>query len=48
MAWCLTAYLVVERERSDHRVTWRQLKRKLMVKGLKLPLPALERGRMAA
>jgi hypothetical protein len=42
------AYLIVERERVEHRLTWRQLKRRLIFKGPQTSLPALERFRMAA
>ena len=48
IALCLTAYLVVERERLDQGVTWRKLKRLLILKGQQVPLPALERVRKAA
>src|ERR671917_435718 len=48
IALCLVAYLIVERERVDHRLTWRKLKRQLILKGPQTPLPSLERLRMAA
>jgi putative transposase len=48
IALCLVAYLIVERERFDQGVTWRQLKRRLILKGRQLALPALERLRRAA
>ena len=48
IALCLVAYLVVERERLDRGVTWRKLRRHLILKGRQTPLPALERVRKAA
>jgi putative transposase len=48
IALCLVAYLIVERERVDRGLTWRQLKRHLILKGPQLTLPALERVRQAA
>jgi putative transposase len=48
IALCLVAYLVLERERIDHGITLRQLRRKLIVKGLRIALPSLKRVRMAA
>jgi putative transposase len=48
IALCLVAYLVVERERLDQGVTWRKLKRRLILKGRQVPLLALERVRKAA
>jgi hypothetical protein len=48
IALCLVAYLVVERERLDHGVTWRKFKRRLILKGPQVPLSALERVRKAA
>src|ERR687895_1744469 len=48
IALCLVAYLIVERERVDHRLTWRKLKRQLILKGPQTPFPSLERLRMAA
>jgi hypothetical protein len=48
MALCLVAYLIVERERLDQGYTWRQLKRRLILQGQQLALPALERVRAAA
>jgi hypothetical protein len=47
MALYRVAYLVVERERVDHRLTWRQLKRQLILKGPQTSLPSLARLRMA-
>jgi hypothetical protein len=48
IALCLVAYLIVERERSERGMTWRQFKRRLILKKPHTPLPALERLRMAA
>jgi hypothetical protein len=48
IALCLVAYLVVERERLDHGVSWRKFKRSLILKGSQVALPALERVRKAA
>jgi hypothetical protein len=48
IALCLVAYLIVERERLARGLTWRQLKRQLILKGSQLTLPALERVRKAA
>jgi hypothetical protein len=48
IALCLVAYLIVERERFDQGMTWRQFKRHLILKRSQIPLPALERVRMAA
>jgi hypothetical protein len=48
IALCLVAYLLVERERLDQQCTWRQLKRRLILQGRQLALPALERVRAAA
>jgi Transposase DDE domain len=48
IALCLVAYLIVERERFDQGITWRQFKRHLILKRSQVPLPALERVRMAA
>jgi hypothetical protein len=45
---CLVAYLIVERERLDQGVTWRTFKRRLILKGSQVALPALERVRRAA
>ena len=45
---CLVAYLIVERERLDQGVTWRTCKRRLILKGSQVALPALERVRKAA
>ena len=48
VALCLVAYLIVERERRDHGVTWREWKRNLILTGTQTTLPALERVRKAA
>jgi putative transposase len=48
IALCLVAYLIVERERFDQGMTWRQFKRRLILKRSQVSLPALERVRMAA
>ena len=48
IALCLVAYLLVERERLDQGCTWRQLKRRLILQGRQLALPALEQVRAAA
>jgi Transposase DDE domain len=48
LALCLVAYRILERERSQHGITRRQLRRRLIVRGLKLSLPSLKRVRMAA
>ena len=48
IALCLVAYLIVERERLDQHCTWRQLKRRLILRGSRVTLPALERVRAAA
>jgi hypothetical protein len=48
IALCLVAYLIVERERLDHGVTWYQFKRRLILKRSQVALPALERVRKAA
>jgi Transposase DDE domain len=48
IALCLVAYLIVERERLEQGYTWRQLKRRLILQGQQLALPALERVRAAA
>jgi hypothetical protein len=48
IALCLVAYLIVERERLDRGLTWRQLKRQLILTGVQNTLPALERVRQAA
>src|SRR5262249_54081961 len=48
IALCLVAYWLVERERLDQGCTWRQLKRRLLLQGRQLALPALERVRAAA
>jgi hypothetical protein len=38
----------VERERLEQHCTWRQLKRRLILRGSRVALPALERVRAAA
>jgi hypothetical protein len=48
VALCLVAYVLVERERLEQGCTWRQLKRRLILQGRQLALPALERVRAAA
>lgn len=48
VALCLVAYLIVERERLDRSLTWRQCKRQFILKGVRHSLPALERVREAA
>jgi putative transposase len=48
IALCLVAYLILERERLDRGMTFRQLRRTLIVKGQQLALPSLQRVRMAA
>lgn len=48
IALCLVAYLIVERERFERGITWRQFKRHLILKRPHTPLPALERLRMVA
>jgi putative transposase len=48
IALCLVAYLIVERERFDQGMSWRRFKRYLILKRSQVPLPALERVRMAA
>jgi hypothetical protein len=48
VALCLVAYLIVERERLDRQLTWRQCKRQLILKGMQHSLRALERVRKAA
>ena len=48
IALCLIVHLLVERERLDQGSTWRQLKRRLILQGQQLALPALERVRAAA
>jgi putative transposase len=48
IALCLIAYLIVERERFDQGMSWRRFKRHLILKRSQVPLPALERVRMAA
>jgi energy-converting hydrogenase A subunit M len=44
---CLVAYLIVERERLDQGVSWRQRKQQLILTGLQGALPALKRVREA-
>jgi hypothetical protein len=48
IALCLAAYLLVERERLDHGVPWRKFKRRLILQGSQVALPALERVKKAA
>ena len=48
IALCLVAYLIVERERLAQGSPWRQRKRRLILQGQQLALPALERVRAAA
>jgi hypothetical protein len=48
IALCLAAYLILERERLDQGLSLRQLRRKLIVKGLQAPLPSLQRLKIAA
>jgi hypothetical protein len=48
IAVCLVAYVLVERERLEQGCTWRQLKRRLILQGRQLALPALEQVRAAA
>jgi putative transposase len=48
VALCLVAYVIVERERLEQGCTWRQLKRRLILQGRQLALPALELVRAAA
>jgi hypothetical protein len=48
VALCLVAYLIVERERLDRHLTWRQCKRQLILNGVQRSLPALERVRSVA
>jgi putative transposase len=48
MALCLVAYLIVERERLAHGMSWRTFKRRLILQGTQAALPALERVRKAA
>jgi hypothetical protein len=48
VALCLVAYLIVERERLDRQLAWRQCKRQLIRQGVQHSLPALERVRKAA
>jgi putative transposase len=48
IALCLVAYLIVERERLDHGLSWGKYKQRLICKGSQVALPALERVREAA
>ena len=48
IALCLVAYRIVERERLNRGLTWRQLKQQLIIKGSQITLSALERVRQAA
>ena len=48
VALCLVAYVMVERERLEQGCPWRQRKRRLILQGRQLVLPALERVRVAA
>ena len=48
VALCRVAYLIVERERLDRSLTWRQCKRQLILTGVQHAVPALERVRSAA
>ena len=48
IAFCLVAYLIVERERLVQGCPWWQLKRRLILQGSQAALPALERVRAAA
>jgi hypothetical protein len=48
VALCLAAYLIVERERLDRHLTWRQCKRQLNLEGVQRALPALERASIMA
>jgi hypothetical protein len=48
VALCLVAYLIVERERLERQLAWRQCKRQLIRQGVQHSLPALERVRKAA
>ena len=48
LALCVVAYSILERERIDQGITLRQLRQKLIVRGLKVPLPSLKRVRIAA
>ena len=48
IALCLVAYLIVEHERLAHGRTWRTYKRRLILQGIQVALPALERVRKAA
>ena len=48
IALCLVAYLIVECERFTRALTWRQLKQYLILNGVQVSLPALERVKRAA
>ena len=48
IALCLVAYLMVERERFERGMLWRQFKRHLILKKPHTSLPALEWLRTAA
>jgi Transposase DDE domain len=48
IALCLVAYLVVERERVDQALTWRQYKRRLILATSRVEVPALTRLKAAA
>jgi hypothetical protein len=48
LALCVIASLVLERERIDRGLTFHQLRRELIVKGLKVPVASLKRLRTAA
>ena len=48
IALCLVGYLIVEHERLAHGRTWRTYKRRLILQGIQVALPALERVRKAA
>jgi len=48
IALCLVAYLISERERLNRGMTLSQLRRALIVQGLSLSLPSLQRVSMAA
>lgn len=45
---CLTAFLILEGERLDQKISWRKLKRHLISRGLSLSIPSLERLRANA
>lgn len=48
IALCLVAYLVVERERVDQDLSWRQYKRCLILATSRVEVPALTRLKAAA